>query len=144
LGSTSRLSEAIKALKMALLCFSLAAEVRAHLEDDSSLKIRRLELLFQLANLYEESKNRQKATAYLEICLDEAGDSGNGHGGSHEIELPIARVKSKTHLLLSQWAMDDGDYSQARWLAHQIEQDGELAEEAQQILRRCAAAQDPT
>jgi tetratricopeptide (TPR) repeat protein len=70
LTGMSRIPQAIDALKKAIICTPY--HTGNHSGDDLDTICRRIQLLFQLANTYEESQNRQEAIRYLEICLEES------------------------------------------------------------------------
>ena len=134
LAAMSRLEEAIKFLKRALACSAS--------QDGVPAKQTRAELLFRLGSLYDEAQNRQEATAYLEMCLDEVleGDATCGPAETSE-RLDTAMVP-KAQLLLAQWAVEDGDCPRARYFASQIEPQSELGREAQDVLSRCSPVED--
>lgn len=140
LTDMSRVPQAIDALKKAIACASY--HTGNYPGDALDTKCRRIELLFQLANIYEESGNRQEAIRYLEICLDESGVVQKSGGIDGSIGSVVISILPRAQLLLARWAAADGDYSKARYLASQIDQDSELAGEARNMLRIFALEED--
>lgn len=130
LATMSRFEEAIKFLKRALACSASEGGVAA--------RQTRVGLLYQLGNLYEKAEDRREATAYLEMCLVEAlqGEETSEPEETSE-SLDMAAIP-KSQLLLAQWALEDGDYSRARYFAGQIEQQSELGKQAQDVLNSCS------
>ena len=131
LAAMSRLEEAIKVLKRALACSAF--------QDGVLAKQTRVELLFRLGSLYDEVQNRQEATAYLEMCLDEVPEGEVAADPSGRLDMAMI---TKAQLLLAQWAVEDGDWQRARYFASQIEQQSELGREAQDVLSRCIPVED--
>lgn len=140
LTGMSEIPRAIDALKKAILCTSCHS--RNHPRDNFDTQGRRIELLFQLANIYEESQNRPKAIRYLEICLDESNVVENSGDIDGAIGSATISILPRARLLLAQWAVADGDYSRARYLASQIDEDSEFAREAHDMLRAIALEED--
>lgn len=72
---------------------------------------------------------------YLEICVDEADEvEGSGDVGAPLSTATVA-VINRSRLLLARWIAADGDDTRARYLARQIDQGSEFAEEARDLLR---------
>lgn len=136
LASMSRFVEAIKALKRALACSAS--------DDEKVTKGRRVELLFRLATLYDETMDRKDAIQYLELCLDEAWEGDTSSSSAETSEALAMPVVARARLLLAQWALEDGDSEKARYLATRIEQKTELGREAQDLLSRCGSMEDAT
>jgi hypothetical protein len=125
----SRFVEAIKALKRALACSASDGE--------KVTKGRRVELLFRLATLYDETMDRKEAIQYLELCLDEAWEGDTSSSSAETREALAMPIVPRAQLLLAQWALEDGDSEKARYLATRIKQHTELGREAQDLLSRC-------
>jgi hypothetical protein len=95
-----------------------------------------------LGSLYNEAQNRQEATAYLEMCLDDLLEGEATCGPAETSERLDMVMIHKAQLLLAQWAMEDGNCPRARYFASQIEQQSELGREAQDVLSRCSPVED--
>ncbi|KAH6636553.1 mitotic checkpoint regulator, MAD2B-interacting-domain-containing protein [Chaetomium tenue] len=133
LAGMSRFEEAIKLLKRALAACSVSKD-----GDGLAARQTKVELLFQLGNLYEEAQNRHEATAYLEMCLVEALEGEETCEPAKTSECPDIAVIPKAQLLLARWALEDEDYSRARYFTDQIERQSELGKQAQDLLNRCS------
>ena len=102
LTSMSTIPQAIEALKKAVTCTS---DVKGSRTGDAlDTKWRRIELLFQLANLYEESGNRLDATMCLEICVDGYDVIENDGDTDGAVGSAVRSILVKARLLLTQWA----------------------------------------
>ena len=131
LAAMSRFEEAIKFLKRALACSVTS-------EDGVAARQTRVELLYQLGNLYEEAQNRHEATAYLEMCLVEALEGEETPEPAETSESPDMAAISKAQMLWAQCALEDEDHSIGLYLAILIEQQSELRKQAQDVLNRCS------
>ncbi|KAK0111589.1 Anaphase-promoting complex subunit 23 [Cadophora gregata] len=103
LQGMSRLPQAIDAVKKGIAC------ARSHTENysggDLDTTCQRIELLFQLANLYEESQNRPHAIKCLEICLEEStAIEGSLDKTDETSKRIVTSILPSTRLLLEQWA----------------------------------------
>jgi tetratricopeptide (TPR) repeat protein len=132
LTGMSRIPQAIDALKKAITCTNY--HTGNYPRDALDTKWSRIELLYQLANIYEESQNRLEAIRYLEICIDEFDVVENSGDRDRANRSAVVSILYRARLLLARWAAADSDYSKARYLASQIDQDSEFAIEAQDIL----------
>ena len=108
LTGMSRIPQAIDALKKAIVCTPY--HTGNHSGDDLDTICRRIELLFQLANIYEESQNRQEAIRYLEICLEESiAVQRNVDIIDETPKRIVTSILPRARLLLAQWATADSD-----------------------------------
>jgi len=133
LKGKSRIPQAIEALKKAIACTNY--HTGNHPRNALDTKWRHIELHYQLANIYEESQNRLEAIRYLEICLDESDVVENSGNRDRANRSAVVSILHRARLLLARWAAADSDYSKARYLASQIDQDSEFTIEAQDTLR---------
>jgi hypothetical protein len=132
--------QAIEALKRAIACSGV--ETGKNKDDELGARCKRVELFFQLANAYEEVQERTEAMKYLEICVEES-DEVEG-SGDMDAPLPTTTVSviNRSRLLLARWSVEGGDDTRARYLAGQVDQGSEFAEEARDLLRSFATTED--
>ncbi|GAP93346.2 putative 20S cyclosome subunit [Rosellinia necatrix] len=138
LVSQSKLPQAISWLEKAVeYSDNVLRDAEGHSVSISRLRRGRVELLFQLAALYEEYNDRREATAHLEQGLDEAINCG-ADAGAENGPAEGMRIISEARLLLAQWALDAGDHSRARHFASMVERPGECVEQARRLLAACS------
>lgn len=111
LKDMSRTSPAIGALKKAIACTSVHIENSP--KDGFDTKSRRTKLLFQLANMYEESQNRPEAIMCLENCLSESDAVGNNDDANKKNGSEVVSIIARARLLLAQWQAVGVDYPEA-------------------------------
>lgn len=103
----SRFPQAINDLKRAIVCTGHATN---HSEDDLDTLTKRIELLFQLANMYEESQDRPEAIKYLKICLEQSlaiqRDAGTVNETSTRI---LTSTLPEARMLLTQWETEHSE-----------------------------------
>ncbi|OBT74453.1 hypothetical protein VF21_06576 [Pseudogymnoascus sp. 05NY08] len=140
LGSMGRVPQAIEALKKGISCGGYGNGKNQNNELGNRRK--RIELFFQLANVYEEVQERMEATKYLEICVEESDEVAGS--GNMDAPLPTATVLviNRSRLLLARWTAEAGDDKRARYLARKVDQGSAFAEEARDLLRSFAGTED--
>ncbi|KAI1356980.1 hypothetical protein F5Y01DRAFT_309521 [Xylaria sp. FL0043] len=135
LVTLTKLPQAVKSLKRALSCTNSALRSSEDCIDDvSHLRRARLDIFFEIARLYDELHDRREATSFLERCLDEALEYSST---TDTEEKERNQYILKAHLLLARWAVDDGDYTRARYFANQARQSSGRREEAQRLSEEC-------
>ncbi|KAI0467710.1 cell division cycle protein-like protein 23 [Xylaria cf. heliscus] len=139
MSTLSKVPQAISALKRALECTSAAFNNPEEYEGDIFLlRLQRVHILFQSAELYESMHNRREATIHLQQCLDEAIEhysDTRAEGYKHNESMSSLIPRSK--LLIARWALDDGDHKRARHFASQVGQSSQFGEEASRLLNAC-------
>ncbi|KND86933.1 Anaphase-promoting complex subunit 8 [Tolypocladium ophioglossoides CBS 100239] len=129
----SLLPEAIKALESSITRIGPSPnDLKNHPTFSSYTWCKRVELIYQLAKVYEATERRQTATRFLELCVELSGTDETTLRNLGQSLVPQAQ------LLLAQWAMDDGDFVKAQAMADQVDIDCEFAGAARNILQICS------
>lgn len=129
------------------------------------------ETLHQIATLYERLGDEEEAAAYMELTLqqetgesndDEKGGDGLSTGGNDDGTFDprsstmtrdenddeatagtgVTATTSKARLWLARWALRNGDFERADFLAGELCQDGIEVEEAKALMRDVRARRD--
>lgn len=134
----SLLPEAAKALERALAYLVPSTNTKYGSSFFNHSMNKRLDVLYQLAKIYDETGNRDEATRLLELCVEGYSAISAIQEGSAADESITANIGPsiipKALLLLAKWAISDGDFSKAQAMASRIDTDCELAADAQKIL----------
>ena len=87
---------------------------------------------------------RAEAISYMETCLEESYLIQNCGEIDEDIQFTstFSSLLPRGQLLLARWVAADVNFPKARYLAGQIDENSEFAEEAQQILHALAHAED--
>jgi anaphase-promoting complex subunit 8 len=104
---------------------------------------KRIELLYQLANIYDRVNNRQAATRCLEIGMAEYSVLQHDETiDESTMEAVNNVIVPQAYLLQAQWAVDIGDFVKAYTAASQVDEESESGADAKRILELCAREQD--
>ncbi|GAB0136167.1 hypothetical protein EsDP_00004479 [Epichloe bromicola] len=134
----SLLPEAAKVLERALTYLGPSTNTKYGSSSFDHSMRKRLEVLYQLAKIYDETENRDEATRLLELCVEEYSAFQERSDADDSMTAILGRlIIPKALLLLAEWAIGDGDFLKAQAMASRIDIDCELAADAQKILEIC-------
>lgn len=134
----SLLPEAAKVLERALTYLGPSTNTKYGSSPFNHSMNKRLDVLYQLAKIYDETENRDEATRLLELCVEECSAIQEGSAADESMTANLGpSIIPKALLLLAKWAINDGDFSKAQAMASRIDIDCELAADAQKILDIC-------
>ncbi|KAH7329485.1 cell division cycle protein-like protein 23 [Stachybotrys elegans] len=138
------LPQAAKALMMALVHIGPSPiSTTDRTVDRSYIWSKRIELLYQLANIYDRVNNRSVAMKCLELGMAEYSvlqhDRSIDESTMEDINNDIV---PQARLLQARWAVDIGDFVKAHAAASQVDEESEHGADARRILELCAREQD--